>query len=137
MPVHHHAMPPLSSRYGTSAEPSSLRLNHLNPALKLNLPDRDSAVVEEYSWEWGNFPQKTPVWTAFGQAAGGEKDAKGKGRDFFVDVAAEKSKQACKWDSPSYLESFAEFPSSERGGIRLWRNTYCRSQRSHPVSSLY
>ena len=70
-------------------EPSSLRLSSVNPALKLNLPERDPTLVEEYSWEWGNFPQKTPVWTAF--AAGGEKDVKGKGRDFFVDVAAEKA----------------------------------------------
>lgn len=41
--------------------------------------------TEAYSWEWGNFPQKTPVWTAFAHA---ERDRKGKGKE--RDVGAEE-----------------------------------------------
>lgn len=84
MPIHHHHMPILSPRYGTSARSRAKRPAADSGALRLNLPERDPALVEEYSWEWGNFPQKTPVWTAFGQA--GSKDGKGKGREFFPDV---------------------------------------------------
>ena len=44
-------------------------------SLKLTLPETD-----EYLWEWGNFPQKTPVWTAFSNARPREADRKGKAR---------------------------------------------------------
>lgn len=70
----------------TSADPSTLRLK---------LPEQDPALVEEYSWEWGNFPQKTPVWTAFGQAA--DKDAKGKDRGFFANIAEEAGQDPCTY----------------------------------------
>lgn len=81
LPAHHHQMAPLTSRYGTSARPHAKRPSADPVLLKLNLPDPDPAQVEEYSWEWGNFPQKTPVWTAFGQSA--------KGGAFFEPVAEE------------------------------------------------
>ena len=41
-----------------------------------SLPSLHTSDTEEYTWDWGNFPQKTPVWTAFA-----ERDAKGKGKD--------------------------------------------------------
>ncbi|KAI0796995.1 Lipin/Ned1/Smp2-domain-containing protein [Abortiporus biennis] len=43
-----------------------------NSSLKLTLPP------QEYSWEWGNFPQKTPVRTAFDKVSTSAN--KGKGR---------------------------------------------------------
>ncbi|KAJ3551752.1 hypothetical protein NM688_g4523 [Phlebia brevispora] len=56
-----------STRLGASnAHPSSL---------KLALPQ-----TEEYSWEWGNFPQKTPVWTAFANSQEHGINRKGKRR---------------------------------------------------------
>ena len=51
---------------------STTHPNHLT----LRMPDI-RGETEEYSWEWGNFPQKTPVWNAFEDA---EKARKGKGR---------------------------------------------------------
>ncbi|EKM59320.1 uncharacterized protein PHACADRAFT_191669 [Phanerochaete carnosa HHB-10118-sp] len=81
MPAHHHHMPALTSRYGTSSRTHNKRPTADSDALKLSLPERDPALVEEYSWEWGNFPQKTPVWTAFA-----EKDVRGKGKRVFPDI---------------------------------------------------
>lgn len=80
MPVHHN-MPALTSRYGTSARIHTKRPTADSDALKLNLPERDPSLVDEYSWEWGNFPQKTPVWTAFA-----EKDARAKRKNLFPDI---------------------------------------------------
>ncbi|KAI0092200.1 Lipin/Ned1/Smp2-domain-containing protein [Irpex rosettiformis] len=47
-----------------------------NPStMKLAMPE-----AEEYSWEWGNFPQKTPVWTVFNHKQAPNHDEKGKGK---------------------------------------------------------
>ncbi|GJE84370.1 LNS2-domain-containing protein [Phanerochaete sordida] len=77
----HHSMPALTSRYGTSVRARGKRPTAESDALKLTLPERDPALVDEYSWEWGNFPQKTPVWTAFA-----EQDLKGKRKGFFPEI---------------------------------------------------
>ncbi|KAF7792895.1 hypothetical protein EIP86_003996 [Pleurotus ostreatoroseus] len=63
--------------YGTHLRASTRRGLHNahSSTLKVALPE-----TEEYSWEWGNFPQKTPVWTAFGNAQDHIADVKGKKR---------------------------------------------------------
>lgn len=72
-------LPPttLSPRFDTHAR--ALTRNGISnvhrSSLKVSLPE-----TEEYSWEWGNFPQKTPVWSAFGDAQHRTIDRKGKGR---------------------------------------------------------
>lgn len=91
MQVHHHNMPALTSRYGTSARAHAKRPTaDSDAALKLSLPEGDPRLIDEYSWEWGNFPQKTPVWTAFA-----EKDTKGKGKGFFPDIP-ERDESSCE-----------------------------------------
>lgn len=44
--------------------------------------------MQEYSWEWGNFPQKTPVWSAF--------DRKGKRKDLFPSTSESLLDEECK-----------------------------------------
>lgn len=74
----HHLKPIGSKRFGTQGRHKVNITSSAHPSsLKLAMPE-----AEEYSWEWGNFPQKTPVWTAFNhaQSSGGDQDLKGKGR---------------------------------------------------------
>ncbi|KAI0340913.1 LNS2-domain-containing protein [Trametopsis cervina] len=75
----HLMKPKLSSaHFRAQARQKSVIATSEHPStLKLTLPE-----AEEYSWEWGNFPQKTPVWTAFNHdhILQGDITGKGKGR---------------------------------------------------------
>lgn len=78
--IDEHPMKPLSSatRYATQARRKGahpVSSSEHPSSLKLTMPE-----TEEYSWEWGNFPQKTPVWTAFNHVQHKSPDIKGKGR---------------------------------------------------------
>lgn len=52
-------------------------------------------VTEEYSWEWGNFPQKTPVRAAFGDQVSSLK-----GKERMID-----SEDPGEWSVPSRSRS--------------------------------
>lgn len=52
----------LPSRFSTARPPLPGNSNSSASTLKVAM----TPVTEEYSWEWGNFPQKTPVRAAFG-----------------------------------------------------------------------
>ncbi|KAI0700568.1 Lipin/Ned1/Smp2-domain-containing protein [Cytidiella melzeri] len=77
--INEHPMKPISAsmRFNTQQGRRQVAIasSEHPSALKLAIPD-----AEEYSWEWGNFPQKTPVWTAFNHEQILSKDWKGKSR---------------------------------------------------------
>lgn len=76
--------PSAPSQFGAQSRRQLTLTSSEHPStLKLALPE-----AEEYSWEWGNFPQKTPVWTAFNHGQIPAKDVKGKARMSPADTIA-------------------------------------------------
>jgi phosphatidate phosphatase LPIN len=107
-------------RFGTQARRQAPIASSEHPSsLKLVMPE-----TEEYSWEWGNFPQKTPVWTAFNYDQMRSNDMKGKGRMSSGDATAADSYSSISTssnesmnDRDTYINEFA----SPRLAYGLWR----------------
>ena len=78
----HLLQPGPSNRFMTQSRRQLALTSSEHPStIKLAIPE-----AEEYSWEWGNFPQKTPVWTAFNHGQAPSNDVKGKGRESLTDT---------------------------------------------------
>ncbi|CCM00174.1 uncharacterized protein FIBRA_02202 [Fibroporia radiculosa] len=78
---------------------------------------RPPAGAQEYMWEWGNFPQKTPVTTMFapfGDARSSQRKGKGRMRELEVDTNVEEDETSDGFvASPASFSGDADSEGSE------------------------
>ena len=122
-PDHDEEFEPMSStRHVVSTAVSRIPSNVDGRTHLPSLPSLHASDTEEYTWDWGNFPQKTPIRATFphalGHPSGASVDHSGKGKARLMSEAPDPQRARARVVAKGNLlsEDDEEAPSYGQGG---------------------